>query len=260
MIRRLIAVVALSLVASLSVSATDAPVRKASAAGKARCDLVVTAGSVVTVDAGYRVIPDGAVAVKGGEIVAVGTRADCLDSDKIALLESYTHHLMVDLEMGMESIHDETLAKLNRGCRHQDLVDMLYKLEQSPLNLCVHTVFGFPGETRDMMLAYAHEINRFPQIKFVKLHHLHIVSGSIMAAQYQRLPFKLFALDEYADFLCEFLPLLRPDIVVQRLFGISDLKLLIAPNWGLKKASIQSYIDQAILRRGIHQGSQYAPT
>ena len=76
MIRRLIAVVALSLVASLSVSATDAPVRKASAAGKARCDLVVTAGSVVTDDAGYRVIPDGAVAVKGGEIVAVGTRAE----------------------------------------------------------------------------------------------------------------------------------------------------------------------------------------
>ena len=209
-----------------------------------------------------RTLFDEALAICPQDVVglAVGTRADCLDSDKIALLESYTHHLMVDLEMGMESIHDETLAKLNRGCRHQDLVDMLYKLEQSPLNLCVHTVFGFPGETRDMMLAYAHEINRFPQIKFVKLHHLHIVSGSIMAAQYQRLPFKLFALDEYADFLCEFLPLLRPDIVVQRLFGISDLKLLIAPNWGLKKASIQSYIDQAILRRGIHQGSQYAPT
>jgi len=208
-----------------------------------------------------RALFDEALSICPQDVVglAVGTRADCLDSDKIALLESYSHHMMVDLEMGMESIYDETLLTLNRGCNHQDLVDMLNKLDKSPLNICVHTVFGFPGETRDMMLAYANEINRFPQIKFVKLHHLHIVSGSIMAVQYKRQPFKLFDLNEYTDFLCEFLPLLRPDIVVQRLFGISDLKLLIAPNWGLKKASIQSHIDQTILRRGILQGSHYAP-
>jgi uncharacterized protein len=208
-----------------------------------------------------RALFDEALAICPQDVVglAVGTRADCLDSDKIALLESYTTHLMVDLEMGMESIYDATLLTLNRGCNHQDLVAVLNKLDKSPLNICVHTVFGFPGETRDMMLAYAHEINRFAQIKFVKLHHLHIVTGSIMAAQYKRQPFELFDLDDYTDFLCEFLPLLRPDIIVQRLFGIADLKLLIAPNWGLKKARIQSHIDQAILRRGIRQGSHYAP-
>ena len=207
-----------------------------------------------------RALFDEALAICPQDVVglAVGTRADCLDSDKIALLESYTDHLMVDLEMGMESIYDHTLLTLNRGCNHQDLVSVLNQLAKSPLSLCVHTVFGFPGETRDMMLAYAHEINRFPQIKFVKLHHLHIVTGSIMAAQFKRKPFKLFELDEYTDFLCEFLPLLRPDIVIQRLFGISDLKLLIAPNWGLKKVRIQSHIDQAILRRAVCQGSQLA--
>ena len=56
-------------------------------------------------------------------------------------------------------------------------------LGDTPLNLCVHTIFGFPWETRDMMLAQAHEINRFPQVGFVKLHHLHIVKGSILAAR-----------------------------------------------------------------------------
>ena len=204
-----------------------------------------------------RALFDEAVSICPQDVVglAVGTRADCLDANKIALLESYTKHLTVDLEMGMESIHDSTLLQLNRGCSHRDLVAMLEQLGNSPLNLCVHTVFGFPGESREMMLAYAHEINRFPQLKFVKLHHLHVVAGSIMSAQYKRQPFKLFELDEYTDFLCEFLPLLRPDIVIQRLFGISDLKLLIAPNWGLKKVRIQSHIDQAIQRRGIIQGS-----
>jgi len=208
-----------------------------------------------------RALFDEALSICPEDVVglAVGTRADCLDADKISLLESYTDRLMVDLEMGMESMYDATLRQLNRGCSHQDLVDVLHKLDHSPLNLCVHTVFGFPGETHEMMLAYAHEINRFAQIKFVKLHHLHVVAGSIMAVQYKRQPFKLFELDEYTDFLCEFLPLLRPDIVVQRLFGLSDLKLLIAPNWGLKKVRIQTQIDQAIQRRGIRQGSRFSP-
>ncbi len=207
-----------------------------------------------------RALYDEALAICPQDVVglAVGTRADCLDPEKISLLESYARHLMVDLEMGMESIHEATLLKLNRGCTHHDLVTILGLLENSPLNICVHTVFGFPGETREMLLAYAREINRFPQIKFVKLHHLHVVAGSIMAAHYQRAPFKLFELDEYTDFLCEFLPLLRPDIVVQRLFGIADWDLLIAPNWGMKKVRIQTHIDQAILRRGIVQGSEWS--
>ncbi|MCX6876802.1 MAG: TIGR01212 family radical SAM protein [Verrucomicrobia bacterium] len=208
-----------------------------------------------------RTLFDEALTICPNDVVglAVGTRPDCLDPAKIALLESYAKHLMVDLEMGMESIHDATLLKLRRGCTHRDLVAILNQLEHSPLNLCVHTVFGFPGETREMMLAYAHEINRFPQLKFVKLHHLHIVAGSIMAVHYQRQPFKLFELAEYTDFLCEFLPLLRPDIVVQRLFGISDWNLLVAPNWGLKKVRIQTHLDQAIKRRGIIQGSRFSP-
>lgn len=205
-----------------------------------------------------RALFDEALAVCPEDVVglAVGTRPDCLDDARIALLESYTSHLTVDLEMGMESIHEETLATLNRGCSHAELVATLERLAHSPLEICVHSIFGFPNETRDMMLAYAAEINRFPQIRAVKLHHLHIVAGSILAARYKRAPFHLFSLADYTEFLCDFLPLLRPDIVVQRLFGISDPGLLIAPDWGMKKSRIQAHIDAEIARRGIIQGSK----
>lgn len=192
--------------------------------------------------------------------LAVGTRPDCLDTAKIALLESYASRLEVDLELGMESIHEETLERINRGCPHADLTGLLDRLSATPLNLCLHTIFGFPWETRDMMLAQAHEINRFPQVGFVKLHHLHIVKGSILAAAWRKDPFPLFDLAGYADFLCEFLPLLRPDIVIQRLFGISDYDLLIAPQWNLGKSSIQGYLDREIQRRGIVQGSRHSMT
>jgi uncharacterized protein len=190
--------------------------------------------------------------------LSIGTRPDCIDAEKVKLLESYTDRFDVDIEMGMESIYNETLAKINRGCTHEDLENALALFENSPVEVCVHTVFGFPWESREMLLKYAEVINQFPQIKFVKLHHLHIVEGSIMGVQYKREPFKLFSLEEYSDFLCEFIPLLRKDVIIQRLFGLSDLDLLIAPDWGMKKAKIQSVIDKEIVRRGVVQGSGLA--
>ncbi len=204
-------------------------------------------------DEALSVVPDNVVGL------SVGTRPDCIDFEKVALLESYSDRYDVDLEMGMESIYNATLDKINRGCSHEELEKALNLVQNSPLDICVHTIFGFPWESEEMMLKYADEINRFPQIKFVKLHHLHIVEGSIMGVQYKREPFKVFSLEEYTDFLCKFVPLLRPDIVIQRLFGLADQELLIAPNWGKGKSAIQTYIDRELERRNAIQGSQYRP-
>lgn len=206
-----------------------------------------------------RELYDEALSVCPEDVVglSVGTRPDCLDAEKIALLEGYCARLEVDLELGMESIHNQTLEQINRACSHGELTTLLDSLANTPLNLCIHTIFGLPGETREMMLAQANEINRFPQIRFLKLHHLHIVQGSILAARYRKEPFPLFSLEEYTDFLCDFLPLLRPDIVIQRLFGIADQDLLIAPNWNLGKSAVQSYIDREIERREIMQGAVF---
>jgi radical SAM protein (TIGR01212 family) len=205
-----------------------------------------------------RELYDEALAICPEDVVglAVGTRPDCLDAEKIALLESYSERLAVDLELGMESIHDNTLREINRACTHGELTSLLDSLAHTPLNLCVHTIFGFPWETREMMLAQADEINRFPQIHFVKLHHLHIVEGSILAARYRKQPFPLFSLEEYADFLCDFLPLLRPDLIIQRLFGVADQALLIGPKWNLPKSAVQTFLDREIERCGVIQGSR----
>lgn len=116
-------------------------------------------------------------------------------------------------------------------------------------------IFGFPWESRDEMLAYAPEINRHPVIGFVKLHHLHVAKGSILGAQYKKEPFPVFSLESYTDFLADFLPRLRPDIVVQRLFGVADQELLIAPDWGMRQAAVQSYIDRVLGERGVVKGS-----
>ena len=130
-------------------------------------------------------------------------------------------------------------------------------LKNTPLNICVHCILGLPNESREMILQYAEEINKYPQIKFVKFHNLHIVKGSIMGVKYKREPFKLFTLEEYIDLLCERLPLLHPDIVIQRLFAVSDTEMLITPKWGLKKNQIQSLIEKELEKRGIVQGALF---
>ena len=189
--------------------------------------------------------------------LSVGTRPDCLDFEKIALLESYTDRYDVDFEMGMESIYNDTLEQINRGCSHDEFVQAMDMLKDTPLELCVHTIFGFPWESEEMMLKYADEINRFPQIKFVKLHHLHIVEGSIMGVKFKREPFELFSMEGYTEFLAKFIPRLRPDLIIQRIFGIADKELLIAPNWGLPKSGIQTYIDKGLEACQVVQGSLF---
>lgn len=204
-----------------------------------------------------KTIYDEALKINRENIVglSVGTRPDCIDEEKIKLLESYHHQgLEVDLEIGIESIHEETLASINRGCTHQDFRNAMELLKDSPLSICVHTILGLPNETREMMIEYTHEINRYPQINAVKFHHLLIVEGSIMGVKYKREPFQLFTLEEYTDLLCDILPLLRPDIVIQRLFALSDFEILIAPKWGLKKSQIQNYMDNEFKKRDIIQG------
>ena len=188
--------------------------------------------------------------------LSVGTRCDCLDEEKLQLLESYADRVEVDLEIGMESMYDETLGKLNRGHSHQDFLEIMDQCRERAFKVCVHTIFGLPGENLQMMMAVADELNSLP-IHFAKLHHLYIVEGSVMGVLHKRDPFQLFTLEEYTDFLCNFIPKLRPDLILQRLFGISDYKYHIAPNWGLKKTQLVNHLDKVFRERGVVQGSSY---
>lgn len=201
---------------------------------------------------------DEALSINSSEIVglSVGTRPDCIDKEKIQLFKNYAKTLNVCLEYGMESMNDETLLKINRGHLHEDFEKAMELTQGNGIDICVHTVFGFPNETEEQWLKVADELNKY-EINFVKLHHLHIVKGSKMAWEFKNNPFPLFTLEGYANFLCKFLPKLKPEIVIQRLFGISDWDELIAPNWGMKKTLIQNYIEKTLEKKNIFQGMNF---
>ena len=197
-----------------------------------------------------------AVNAAPAEIVGltIGTRPDCIDRAKLEMLQRRFGHLYISIEYGLESVRDATLAGLNRGLTHAEFVAAVELTAEFGIDVCAHTIFGLPGETEGDWLEIGDELNRLP-IRFVKLHHLHVVKGSILEKRYRDAPFPLFTLEGYAAFLGKFLARLDPEIVVQRLFGVAEESDLIAPNWGLKKSVIQRELERALARAGVAQGA-----
>ncbi len=196
-----------------------------------------------------------AVEVAPDQIIglAIGTRPDCIDREKLEMLKRRFGHLYLTIEYGLESMNDDTLSSINRGVSHQEFVDAVELTAEYGIEVCAHTIFGLPGETEEDWLKLSDELNRLP-IKHVKLHHLHVVRGSILAKRYRDNPFPLFSLEGYAEFLCKFLPRLDADIVVQRLFGVAEEDDLIGPDWGLRKSVIQREIERALKVACVTQG------
>lgn len=193
----------------------------------------------------------------GGEDVlglTIGTRPDCVDREKLAMIQRVCGEKYVSIEYGLESMRDDILEDINRGASHADFVAAVEMTAEFGFDVCAHTIFGLPGESERDWLALADELNRLP-IRFVKLHHLHIVKKTILAKRYAESPFALFSLEEYAGFLGRFLSRLSPEIVVQRLFGLAEADDLIAPDWGLKKSVIQRELERALDRDNIVQGA-----
>lgn len=212
-----------------------------------------TYADVATLERVYREAVEAAPEAIVG--LAIGTRPDCIDAEKLEMLRRCFGHLYVSIEYGLESMSDAVLRSINRGVSHQEFREAVALTARFGFEVCAHTIFGLPGDKWEDGLALAEELNSLP-LRYVKLHHLHIVKGSILGAKYKREPFPLHSLESYTDFLCQFLPRLSPDIVVQRLFGIADLEELIAPDWGLKKSLIQRHIERAFEARGVVQGSR----
>jgi len=196
-----------------------------------------------------------AAAPPGTVELAVGTRPDCLEPEKIDLLESYAERLTVTVELGLESMHDATLLRVNRGHSHADFLAACEALRGRRLGLGLHAMFGFPWESREEMLQTASVINKTPA-RFLKIHQLHVVEGSVMAAQYRREPFPLLEREAWAEFLAEFLPRLRADLVIQRVVASTFPRYLIAPEWAGDPSGALRFIRSFLLEKGVIQGSR----
>ncbi len=188
--------------------------------------------------------------------ISLATRPDCVDDKKLQWLQELARDSFVILEYGLQSIHDKTLRRINRGHDYRCWFDAMARTRNRGIYLGVHIILGFPWESREDMMATAAELSD-KGLNFLKLHHLHVVKGSQMADEYNQNPFPTLDLEQYADLVVDFLERISPEIFVERLFGFAPENKLIAPIWGKSKAEIHRRIRQRLVERNTFQGRLY---
>lgn len=209
-----------------------------------------------------------AEALQEPEVVAlsIGTRCDCLDNDVLDLLEELsqcewpvptgTSRKPIWVELGLQTMHNETHARLNTHTTAELFDEAVTKLQARGLSVITHVILGLPGETKEMMLETVTHVAALP-ISGIKLQLLHILKGTQLAFEYETNPFPLFELEEYCDFIVDCLELLPPEMVVHRITGDGPRKLLIAPLWSTDKKRVLNTIAKRLKERDTWQGRLY---
>jgi radical SAM protein (TIGR01212 family) len=155
-------------------------------------------------------------------------------------------------------MYDETLKKINRGHDFQSYLKALEMTKNRGIQICTHLILGFPWETTQQWSREAEVLSGLP-IDFLKIHHLHIVKGTVLGYEYQNESFELLSYPQYIDVVCSFLEKLNPAIIIQRLFGQTPAGLLLAPQWEKNSAEMVYDINLEFERRDSWQGKKYKP-
>lgn len=188
--------------------------------------------------------------------LAIGTRPDCVDDEKLDMIASISEGRYILMEYGIQSIYQKSLEFIKRGHDLEAFVDAVGSTRKRGMEVGAHIIVGFPTETRDETLAMAEALSAM-DIGYLKIHQLQVVSGTPLAKMFEREPFHVFGYEEYLDFLVDFVERLRPDIVLQRLFATAPDAILIAPQWGKSRQGIIRDIDRRFESRGARQGRLY---
>lgn len=190
--------------------------------------------------------------------MAIGTRPDCVPDDVLDLLAEIAGRTYLSVEYGMQTMHDRSLDWMNRGHRHDAFLDAMARSQGRGFEICVHVILGLPGESHGDMLATARELARL-RPDAVKLHNLYAVKNTPLAEQVERGEVRLMERADYVRTLVDFLELLPPDCVVERISGEAPPDYFIGPAWCLDKPAIRRAIDAEFTNRDTWQGKLFSP-
>lgn len=185
--------------------------------------------------------------------LAIGTRPDCVPDDVLELLESLAARTYLSVEYGMQTMHDRSLDWMNRGHHHDALLDAVQRSRGRGFEICAHVMLGLPSESYDDMLATAREISRL-KIDSVKIHNLYAVKNTPLAEQVQNAEVTLISRSDYIRVLVDFLELLPPATVVERISGEAPPDYFLGPSWCLDKPAVRSAFLEELERRDTWQG------
>ena len=184
--------------------------------------------------------------------ISIGTRPDCLENEVLKLLEELTKIKPLWVELGLQTINENTAKLINR-CYPLKVYDEAVKnLKSIGAEVVTHVILGLPGESKEQMLetvAYSSKVS-----DGIKLQLLHVLKDTKLYEMYQKEPFKIFSMEEYTELLCRCIEIIPKKVVIHRMTGDGDKRLLVEPMWSGNKKVVLNYINKVFLEKDIVQG------
>ncbi|NLI90159.1 MAG: TIGR01212 family radical SAM protein [Epulopiscium sp.] len=185
--------------------------------------------------------------------LAIATRPDCLSKDVLDLLEEINKKTFLWVELGLQTIHDDSSDFIRRGYELECYDRAIKELDKRDIKVVSHLIFGLPGETREDILSSVSYVAR-TNTWGIKIHSLYIQEATDLADYYIKSPFKLLTKEEYVSLVADSIEILPQHMVIHRLTGDGKRSLLIEPKWSLGKRRVLSAIDQELKARDSYQG------
>ncbi len=185
--------------------------------------------------------------------LSIGTRPDCVPDEVLEMIETFTGTHEVWIEYGLESSHEETLRRINRAHTFGEFQDAVLRTAGRGIKIATHIIIGFPWESEQTIYRTGMDIASLP-IDAIKIHNLHIVRGTALERMYERSPFDVISLQQYAKWTAHILELLPSEMIVLRLSAECPTDLLVAPDWCNAKKEIAAAIVGELQQRNSYQG------
>lgn len=182
--------------------------------------------------------------------LSIGTRADSVEDDLLPYLKELSMDKEVWLEYGLQSKHNQTLEKINRAETFENTKAQVMKTKEMGINLCIHVIYGLPGEDQEMMLQTMEEVISWG-VDSIKIHPLYVVKNTQLAKLYEKGEFVPITEELYIDTVVKSLQMIPPMMMVQRITAGIDDETLISPQWCSDKNSLMLKIRDSLLDKSV---------
>lgn len=194
---------------------------------------------------------------EGVVALAIATRPDCLDDEVLDLLEEINKDVYTWVELGLQTIHEETAELINRGYKLEVFDQAMKKLKDRGIDTVVHTIFGLPGENKEKMLETVDYVAK-SGARGIKFHLLHLMKNTKLEKIYEEGNLEFLSQEDYVSLICKAICMLPEEMVVHRLTGDAPRDLLIGPMWSLKKWEVLNDIDKSMEDNEYYQGLYFS--
>ncbi|WP_273478332.1 TIGR01212 family radical SAM protein [Ignavigranum ruoffiae] len=186
--------------------------------------------------------------------IMIATRPDCLPPETVEYLAELNQRYYMWVELGLQTVHDQTSQLINRAHDYQCYLEGVEKLRAHQIPVCTHIINGLPGESYDMMMETVERLCLDSDIQGIKIHLLHLMRKTKMMLDYKAGRLRFLDQDEYVNLVCDQLEFIPKEIVIHRLTGDAPRDTLVGPMWSLNKWEVLNAIDDELERRQTYQG------